>query len=261
VNFGKIFGFTFFAHAIRHSNRKGKIERPFHYIENNFLAGREFKDWKELNRACENWCTTYANQKIKQALGKNPETAFTQEKPYLRPLPEILPPVYAHCSRTVDSQGYVHLDNNRYSVPERLIDKTVDVYKYITEVRIHYQHEEVARHLRELNQTNQRIKADGHHIQKMRHLSQHQANETEQALLGQDDMLDTYIAEFKTRLRGRGLRSLNQLLHLKRTYPSEAFMAAIARAYTYGLYDLNRLEDLILKHIAGNVFNLCSDKE
>jgi len=261
VNFGKIFGFTFFAHAIRHSNRKGKIERPFDFIENNYLAGREFKDWTDLNQQSVDWCTTYANQKIKRALGKNPDTAFIQEKPYLQPLPEILPPVYQCCGRTVDTQGYVHLDNNRYSVPERFINKDVDVYKYIDEVVINFKHEEIARHAREINKTNQKIKAPGHHIQKNYQLSQHKANETEQVLLGHNEVLDAYIAEFKTRIRGRGLKSLNQLLYLKRTYPHDAFNAAIERAYTYGLYDLNRLEDLILKYIAGNVFNLSADKE
>lgn len=261
VNFGRIFGFTFFAHAIRHSNRKGKIERPFHFIENNFLAGREFEDWNDLNRQSVDWCTTYANQKIKRALGKSPDTAFIQENPYLQPLPNILPPVYEHCSRTVDSQGYVHIDHNRYSVPERLVDKHVDVYKYINEIIVNYKHEEVARHPREINQSDQKIKAEGHHIQKTRYMSQHKANETERSLLGQNEVLDAYIAEFKTRIRGRGLRYLNQLLHLKRTYPRDAFIAAIERAYMYGLYDLNRLEDLILKHIAGNFFNLCEGKE
>jgi transposase len=256
ANFGKIFGFTFFAHAIRHSNRKGKIERPFYFIETNFLAGREFKDWNDLNQQSENWCTTYANQKVKKVLGKNPETVFIQEKPYLHPLPEILPPVYEYCSRTVDSQGYVHLDGNRYSAPERLVDKSVDVYKYIDEVVINYKHEEVARHKRETNKTNQKIKAPGHHIQKTHHMAKHNANETTKVMLGQNEVLDAYIAEFKTRIRGCGLKRLNQLLYLKQTYPVEAFIAAIERAYTYGLYDLKRLEDLILKYIAGNVFNL-----
>jgi transposase len=261
VNFGRIFGFVFFAHAIGHSNRKGKIERPYHYIENNFLAGREFKDWNDLNQQSASWCTTYANQKIKRVLGKSPDATFVQEKPYLQPLPELLPPVYEHCSRTVDSQGYVHIDHNRYSVPERLISKEVDVYKYIREIIINYKHEEIARHPRVIDQTNQRIKSGGHHIQKTYYMSQQKANETEQILLGQNEILDAYIAEFKTRIRGRGLRNLNQLLHLKRTYPSDAFIAAIERAYTYGLYDLKRLEDLILKYIAGNIFNLRDDKE
>ena len=44
------------------------------------------------------------------------------------------------------------------------------------------------------------------------------------------------------RMRGRGLRTLSQLLHLQRTYPTEAWIAAVERSYTYGLYDVNRLE-------------------
>ena len=176
-------------------------------------------------------------------------------------MPEILPPVYEHCLRRVDSQGYVQLDANRYSVPERLTDQSVDVYKHLTEVKIYHQHKEVASHFREINQTNQKIKADGHHLQKTRYLSQHKADETERALLGQHEVLDKYIAEFKKRMRGRGLRTLSQLLHLQRTYPTEAWIAAVERSYTYGLYDVNRLENLILTYISGNIFNISSNKE
>jgi len=261
VYFGRMFGFTFFAHAIRHSNRKGKIENPFHFIENNFLAGREFKDWQDLNQQSRAWCTTYANQKIKRALGKSPEVAFIQEKPYLQTLPATLPPVYEHCSRLVDNQGWVHLDNNRYSVPERLVDKEVDVYKHIDEVRINYQHQEIARHARVIDQINLKRKCEGHHIKRERQIIQGQANQAERALLGNDSALDDYIAEFKKRIRGSGVKPLTRLLDLKRTYPQEAFSTAIKRAYTYGLYDLNRLEDLILKYIAGDFFNLTIDQE
>ncbi len=261
INFGKIFGFSFFAHAILHSNRKGKIERPFSYIENNFLAGREFKDWSDLNNQAIDWCTTYANQKIKRVLGKNPETAFVQEKSYLQPLPSVLPPVYEHYSRIVDSHGYVNVDNNSYSVPERLIDKQVDVYKYLNEIRINYQHKEVAQHVRIIDRINEKQKSEGHHTKKADQLVQHKANQIEQALLGQHEILDAYIAEFKKRIRGRGLRPLTHLLYLKRTYPNDAFIAAITRAFNYGLYDLNRLEDMILRHVAGHFFNLAIDKE
>ncbi|OGT48078.1 MAG: hypothetical protein A3F17_06230 [Gammaproteobacteria bacterium RIFCSPHIGHO2_12_FULL_41_15] len=261
VNFGRMFGFTFFAHAILHSNRKGKIERPFHYIENNFLAGREFEDWADVNRQSVEWCTTYANQKVKRILGKNPETAFIQEHPCLQPLPETLPPVYEHYTRTVDSQGYVSLDSNRYSVPERLIDKEVEVYKYLNEVCVHYKHEEIARHARVVDQNNTKRNGDGHHTKKLHQFTQNKMDLTEHALMGKSEILDTYIAEFKKRIRGRGIRPMALLLHLKRTYPNDAFIAAITRAHTYGLYDLTRLEELILKYVAGDFFNLPTDEE
>ncbi len=259
INLGKVFGFSFFAHAINHSNRKGKIERPFNYIENNFLAGRDFKDWDDINQQSVDWCTTYANQKIKRVLGKSPEMAFIQEKPYLQPLPPLLPPVYEHFTRTVDSQGYVSVDNNRYSVPERLVDKQVDVYKYLNEIGVNYNHSEVARHARLIGRVNEQRKCEGHHTKKVWQFAQHKAGQTEQALVGQYDVLDAYVSEFKKRVRGRGLRSMTYLLHLKRTYPSDAFVAAVTRALTYGLYDLNRLEDLILRYVAGDFFNLTEE--
>ena len=37
---------------------------------------------------------------------------------------------------------------------------------------------------------------------------------------------------------------------MKRTYPAGPFIAAVEHALTYGLFDLGRLEALILKQIA-----------
>ena len=99
-----------------------------------------------------------------------------------------------------------------------------------------------------------RQKSEGHHTKCRRQFTQHKTDQTEQALLGQNETLDTYIAELKKQTRG--IRPLVRLLHLKQTYPNDAFIAAVTRAYTYGLYDLTRLEELILKHIAGDFFNL-----
>jgi hypothetical protein len=43
---------------------------------------------------------------------------------------------------------------------------------------------------------------------------------------------------------------------MKRTYPAEPFLAALDQALTYGLFDLGRLESLILKQVAGSFFDL-----
>src|ERR1051326_2417377 len=47
---GERFGFRFVAHAIGNANRSARVERPFWFIENNFLAGRAFSGWEDLNR-------------------------------------------------------------------------------------------------------------------------------------------------------------------------------------------------------------------
>ena len=43
---------------------------------------------------------------------------------------------------------------------------------------------------------------------------------------------------------------------MKRTYPSGPFLAAIEQALQFGLFDLGRLEKLILKRVIGDFFTL-----
>ena len=75
----------------------------------------------------EAWCEK-ANAKGRRHLGGSaPVTLFQSEKPYLLPLPVYVPEVYALHPRVVDLEGMVNLHNNRYSVPEDLIGRQVEV--------------------------------------------------------------------------------------------------------------------------------------
>lgn len=253
--FCRMYGFEFMAHRLNDPDRKGKCERPFFYIETNFLAGRTFKDWEDLNYQAKEWCLR-ANQKEKRILGMAPEAAFIQEKHYLVPLPDVLPPMYEHYQRLVDCQGYVNLETNHYSAPEALIGKTVDVYKYPETVRFFYKHREIAVHPRLSGKRQEYSRLPGHHSQHHTKQAQHAASKTESDLRGHDPLLDQYVSSLQKHVRGSGHRQLNRLLNLKRMYPKEAFLCALRSAEHYGLYDLSRLEDLIIKSVAGDYFNL-----
>ena len=128
--FGKRFGVQFVPHAVGHADRKAHIERLFHYVEHNFLPGRTFVDWPDLNAQARTWSERVANQKVKRSLGTSPRAAFEQERPALRAPPAHQPAVCVIVHRVVDTEGYVHLETNRYSVPERLLGKAVEVYQY-----------------------------------------------------------------------------------------------------------------------------------
>ncbi len=255
LTFARMYGFEFMAHRVNDPDRKGKIERPFYYIETNFLAERTFKDWGDFNRQAKEWCLI-ANQKEKRILGMAPDTAFILERPYLVPLPDVLPPIYEHYQRLVDCQGYVNLDTNSYSVPETLIGKTVDVYKYPETVRFFHKHREIAIHLRLSGKRYGRSQLPGHHSKHHRRQTQQAASKIEAELRGHCTLLDQYVSALKKHVRGSGHRQLNRLLNLKRMYPAEAFLCALKKAEHYGLYDLNRLEGLIIKSVAGDYFNL-----
>ena len=257
--FGELFGMRFIPHAIGHSDRKGRIERPFSYIEGNFLAGRTFRDWTDLNAQARAWCETVANAKPKRRLGMSPRAAYVMEKPHLRPLPSYIPPVTQIHYRVVDTQGYVHLDTNRYSVPERLLGKKVAVHKRPEQVLVFQGQNRVAEHPRLIGQRNTDHLIKAHHLTLQRGKTPSGPSPQEQALQGRDPLLDRYVAALKKRSPGRGVAKLRRLLELKRAYPAEPFLAAVAQALEYGLFDLARLERLILERVAGDFFDLGDD--
>lgn len=43
---------------------KGKVERPFRYVRQDFFLGREFRDLEDLNAQFEEWRTTLANRRV-----------------------------------------------------------------------------------------------------------------------------------------------------------------------------------------------------
>ena len=252
---GARFGVRFVPHAVGHPDRKAHIERLFHYVEHNFLPGRTFADWLDLNAQARAWCEQVANQKIKRSLGTSPRAAFEQERAALRPLPLHCPAACVIAHRVVDTEGYVHLETNRYSVPERLLGKAVEVYQYFETVTVYFQGTEVARHPRAIGQRARRITDPAHQAPRRAH--RHDPPPAQQALLANaPPPLAEYVRALVAHAPGRGTARLKRLTLLQRTYPAEPFLAAIAQALAYGLYDLARLESLILKQVRGVFFQI-----
>ena len=165
-----------------------------------------------------------------------------------------LPPIYDLLERVVDLHGYVSVDTNRYSVPERFVGQSVAVYKLPAEIRVCRKDVTIAVHRRLIGERDARNTLPGHHTIPVR---QNRGTRCEEALLrGHHPSLDRYAAALKQRSNGWGRRALRRLIGLKRTYPAGPFIAAIEQALQYGMFDLGRLEALILKQVAGDFFAL-----
>ena len=62
------------------------MERPFAFIENNFLAGRRFASWDDLNQQARQWCDR-VNSTYKKHIRAVPRELFAVERLHLQPLP------------------------------------------------------------------------------------------------------------------------------------------------------------------------------
>jgi transposase len=257
--FAERFGFRFAAHAIGDANRKGRVERPFSFIENNFLAGRTFTSWSDLNTQARQWCDK-VNSTYKKHIRAVPRELFAIERLHLKPLPAWIPEVYRLHQRIVDLEGYVSMHSNRYSVPVQWIGRRVEVRETRDKLEIELDARHIVTHTRMLTPLQQRITLAEHKLPRGEGVKRSDPHPEEQALIAAAPEIAPYVAALKQKGRKAIALALRQLLRLQREYPRQAFLAAVSEAARYGLYDLDRLERMILRRIARDYFLLGDDE-
>lgn len=253
--FAERFDFVFVAHEKGDANRSARVERPFHYIEHNFLAGRRFTDWADLNRRAVIWCDE-GNAKRRKAIHAAPRELFAAEQPHLKPLPMWIPPVYSLHHRIVDVEGYVSVRGNRYSVPYALIGRRIEAREMKDQIEVYDGPRVVASHARLPLPRDARVTDPAHRPPRGqgRHASINAVPAEEQEILVLEPSLAPYVAELKRRSYGRGVLALRVLLRMVRDYPRSPLCTAIGTAARYGLYDLERLERMVLRQISTEYF-------
>ena len=255
--FAERFGFRFVAHERGDANRSARVERNFWFIESNFLAGRTFASWTDLNQQARQWCDR-VNSTYKKHVRAVPRELFVLEQTHLRPLPVWVPEVYRLHERLVDVEGYVSLHSNRYSVPVTWIGRRVEVRETKDKVEIQLDARSLVTHERIAEAEHQRVLLAQH--RPPRGQGQRPDPHPEEPLILQaaPEIAD-YVAGLKQRSHKLVVLALRQLLRLVREYPREPLLAAVREAGRYGLYDLDRVERMILRRVARDYFLLDDD--
>jgi transposase len=253
--FAERFGFRFQAHERGDANRSGRVERPFHFIEHNFLAGRSFATWSDLNQQARQWCDR-VNASYKKHIRAVPRELFVLEQRHLRPLPVWIPEVYRLHERMVDVEGYVALQSNRYSVPLAWIGRRVEVRETKDKVEIQRDARNLVTHQRIAEAEHQRVLLAQHRPPRGQASQRPHPHPEEQLILKAAPEIADYVAALKQRSRKLIVLALRQLLRLVREYPREPVLAAVREAARYGLYDLDRVERMILRRVARDYFLL-----
>ena len=233
--FAERFGFRFVAHQIGNANRSARVERPFSFIENNFLAGRAFASWAELNSQARQWCDK-VNATYKKHIRAVPRELFAIERMHLKPLPAWIPEVYRLHQRTVDVEAYVSVNSIRYSVPVPWIGHRVEVRETRDKIEIEMDARHIVTHARAVTPLAQRITLAAHRPPRGEGMKRDPHPE-EKAIVEAAPETALYVAALKQKGRKVVALALRQLLRLLREYPREPFLAAVREAAQYGLYD------------------------
>lgn len=105
--------------------KKGKVERPFNYIEEQFIKGNSFENMEELNRRGKEFVDNWCNEKHTTTQRVPNQYYVLEELSLLQPLPEKHYYITGLKSRIVSPDSLVSINGNKYSVPVKYVDRKV----------------------------------------------------------------------------------------------------------------------------------------
>ena len=171
-----------------------------------------------------------------------------------RHLAAWVPEVYRLYERLVDVEGYIALHTNRYSVPVDWIGRRVEVRETRDKVAIQLDARRLVTHRRVPEAEPQRVRLPEPRPARGQRAPRPDPHPEEKAIVATVPELTDYVAGRKQRSRKIITLALRQLLRLVREYPREPLRGAVREAARYGLYDLDRLERMILRRVAREYF-------
>ncbi|KYO66713.1 IS21 family transposase [Thermovenabulum gondwanense] len=137
-------GFTPRVCKARRPQTKGKVESGIDFVKSNFLPGRKFTDYGDLNRQAIVWCEN-KNRRIHGTTGERPIDRLKEEK--LKPLPNYdRYQKFMEEVRKVHKDGLLSFGGVRYGVPWQYSGKEVVVRDKHGKIEILYDGKVIATH-------------------------------------------------------------------------------------------------------------------
>jgi transposase len=140
------FGFRFC--NIRKGNEKGHVEKSVEYVRRkSFCIKDKFSDLSEANRHLEKTCEKLNNTSQKLSNSKTANQMFEAEKEHLYKT-KVPYKCFKDEHAKVDKYSTIILYGNRYSVPDFLVSKLLDVRVFAERIDAYYNTELVCDHTR-----------------------------------------------------------------------------------------------------------------
>jgi transposase len=224
---------------------KGKIERPFFYLEEHFIKGHTWPDFDAFGRALAAFVTDELDLVVHATTRQRPLDLFEAERPALTSLPEQ-PFVGSHeILRTVSYDCLVPFAGSRYSVPWQYARQKVWLRpSQGSQLAIrNLQGVEIARH-RFAAQRGLTV-LDPAHYAGLRQDAPRTWLVAEQAFRQRFPDLDGFLTGLRTQHPNNALSHLRAILALAEIYPATALRFAFARAEEYNTYSQHFIRSLV----------------
>jgi hypothetical protein len=152
------------------------------------------------------------------------------------------------------------LHTNRYSVPAVAIGRRLSIRESIDRIRVFDGHACVVEHERKPPGMRARVTKPEHEYRWARREATPPSAQ-EKTLRTAAPELGALVDLLRSHHGGQALRTVKRLHKIWLDYPTEPVVEAVTVAVRHGLLDLERIERMVLRRIAGDFFRLPTDQD
>jgi transposase len=225
-----------------------KIERPFYYLETNFLNGRGFRDKNDLKEQLRSWLTQVNDVRVHRTTRRRPIDMFGDEIPCLVPLPAAHYDTSLIVYRVVNQESCVQYQGYYYFVPGNYLFKSCPL-RITSEEVIIYSHDFkllISHPIAIKGATGRYIGLPPTRV----HSRVLKLSEVKQRLYSMGAIMEQYTEKLILQKKDP-TSALNALLALKVHYFTEDILKAVHRAMDHGVYDIKTIERFLKTHAQG----------
>lgn len=250
AEFAEHMGFDAFACLPGDPDRKGKKEKSFRLVEDDFLTGTKFDSWADLLARRAKWLDgtpKTANLRKHGTTGRVPNEAWEEEKKFLSALPGSPFPVHEDEGREVDEDSTISVGSTKYTVPSYLANTTVAVRLFAHHFEVVDRQGRVAmkRAFVEAEQKGVLQIDPTHYATLPKRSRDRSARRLDEAFVARFPGLAPLVDGLKVRMKGLAPVHLRELVRLAERFGEPAFLVAAERAQSFRRFDASAVRSIL----------------
>lgn len=250
LDFTRHYGFEPFACMPRDPNRKGKKEKSFRLVYDDFLKGTELESWDDLDARRKIWLDEtpeVGNQRVHGTTRRVVNEAWRQEQPFLIQLPDKRFAVHEDSVRLVDADSTLSMRGTRYTVPSALAGRSVAVRIYAEHFEVLDPQGRIAFSRTYVSDEDKgRLQIDKTHYAAVARRPHVPGGERlDEALVQRFASLGPLVQGLRLRFKALAPIQYRMLIRLADRYGQDAFLQAALRAQQYRRFDALAVERIL----------------
>lgn len=220
-----------------------KVERPFYYLETNFLNGRAFRNRQDLKEQLSRWLLERNDQRIHRTTRRKPIDLYAEELICLQTLPAKQYDTSTIAYRIVNNTSCIQWEGYYYVVPNQYMYETLAVRVNESQIIIYSPdyHPLATYPLAEKGRKNRYV---GRKERSKKYTLP--ANQVLQRLGAFGPVMNSYIELMKKQKPKTYLNHCRHILSLKVNYRVEDMISAVKRAAQYRVYTSKAIENYLI---------------